>query len=173
MYADYHLNQKNSFGINVGYIYINPRFEVFFLSPDQGTYPGTVWEGAVFRGNYKRSFSRNAKKYFEFQFIYKTLHYRNQYFENYVDHDYYRFRRDEHANLFGLDALWGKHFLPFHSRMDLELFGGIGFRGRIRHYTTISSSPEIANPLGSFVLKQFYIEPLFGFKIGFNCFLKK
>lgn len=173
IYADYCLNDKNSFGINVGFIYPNSRFKVFILSSDQGTNPGTVWTGMVFRANYKHCWVNRLKKYWEVQVIYKTLSYHNQSFVNWIDDNPYDFTRNENAYLIGLDAINGKHLTKYDSHVNLELFWGIGARYRKRNYTNLSTNVPFAYPLGSFILEQFYPTLIFGFKFGFNCFLKK
>ncbi len=173
IYADYCMDEKNSFGINVGVIYANPTFKVFILSPDQGTYPGTVWNGMVFRADYKHCWVNQLKKYWEVQVIYKTLSYHNQSFVNWIDDNPYDFSRNEKAYLIGLDAINGRHFLKYDSHLNLELFWGIGARYRKRNYSNLSTNVPFAYPLGSFTLEQFYPTLIFGFKVGFNCFLKK
>ena len=148
IYVDYFFAKRHSIGFGIGDIYANNAFKVNFLSGDQGAYPGTVWNGFVARLNY-----------------------------NIPDHDNINyFVRSEHASLFGVDCFFGYHLTKPQSNLNIELFYGIGFRYRIRNYTTISStypSPGITDkvqPVWTFVLNQTYPTIIFGLKIGFKSF---
>lgn len=172
LYADYSINKRSSFGFNFGYIYANPKLKVFILSRDQGTYPGTVWNGLVFRADYKRANKYADNKFWEVQAIYKILNYRNQGFDNVEDDESYFFKRNENAWLLGLDAINGRHLTKPESIFNSEIFWGLGFRYRVRNFTTLSSRFNVP-PVGSFQLQQFYPTIIFGLKIGFNVFIKK
>ncbi len=176
LYVDYCYKERHSVGVNVGRIYKNKAFEVNFLSGDQGTNPGTVWDGWVSRVNYKVYFSRKRKQFAGVEFLYKSLSYSNEVFENGIGEGRNRFVRNEKANVYGFDHLYGIRLTPPSWKYYAELLGGVGLRVRDRRYTTISS--ENINyhvhlePLGDFRLVQVYPYSFITIKMGFNVFPK-
>jgi len=176
IYVDYYFGKRHSIGFNIASVYANPAFKVFILSPDQGTYPGTVWNGTVGRINYKAYLAKDKRSYAGVTVIYKTLSYRNQSFVNVKEDAANTFVRSENAFLWGVDFVIGHHFDVPSSRINVELFCGGGYRYRERNYTTISSSGYNyggPKPCGSFQLNQSYSTVVLGLKVGFKTFFGK
>ena len=177
IYIDYCYKEKHSFGISIGQIYANPRFYVNILSIDQGTNPGTVWNGIVTRIDYKYHFPNNKQLYMGVDLLYKSLSYSNMSFLNSNDggRATNTFIRNENATVNGIDWLVGRHFSSIEKIVDIEMFWSIGYRYRVRNYTTISSTingfagPQ---PLGSYTLYQKYPMFTIGLNMGFNTFYK-
>lgn len=171
--VDYCFNKKHSFGLNAGYIYANPAFKVFYFSPNQDTYPGTVWEGIVTRFNYKY-YTSGKQEYIAGQITYKSLSYRNQSFRNLQGDNVNSFTRSEDTYLIGVDILMGQHLKSsMTSKTNIELFYGFGIRYRGRNYTTSSSHYSYysnAVAIGAFHKTQAYPMVTFGLKIGLNTF---
>ncbi len=177
MYIDYTFRKKHSFGICGGYIYANEYLQVNLLSTDQGSNPGTVWNGAVFRFNYKNYFSPKMRHYFGVEFLYKSLSYSNMQFSNSIgERGSNSFYRSEKANLYGLNLLYGYHITSVEQIFNLEWFCGISYRQRIRNYNTMTSTVQGSfqnpQPIGEYTLHQVYPFVFIGFKIGFNAHFK-
>ncbi len=175
-YLDFFISKKHSFGINFSSIYANKAFEVFFLSQDQGDYPGTVWNGLGTRINYKYYYSRTESNFFSLQVLYKNIYYRNQKFINLWGDNDNTFVRSEDAFLLGIDLLHGTHLKKITSNFNFEIFYGLGIRYRERNYTTISSNAAYfpyPKPVGTFTLRQTYPTIIFGLKIGVTTFITK
>jgi hypothetical protein len=176
LYVDYCYKERHSIGVNVGRIYKNRVFEVNVLSGDQGVNPGTVWNGWVSRINYKVYYSKKRKQFAGVEFIYKSLSYSNQSFSHGISEGRNVFVRNEKAEVYGADLLYGQRLTPANWIFNVELVGGIGFRVRDRRYTTISSINNNYHrplePLGSFRIIQAYPYPFVAIKVGINIFPK-
>ena len=108
--------------------------------------------------------------------MYKSLSFSNAKFFNQCGRDTHRnyFTRSENTNEFGLTILYGVRLISLEKLLDIEVFCGMGYRKRIRNYTTTESTGAGCDnqPLGSFNLNQDYPMVVVGFKIGINTFFK-
>lgn len=178
LYVDYCYKERHSIGVNAGRIYRNNNFRVNWLSSDQGTNPGTVWDGWVTRINYKYYYSKRRRQFVGVEFLYKSLSYSNQSFTNMYMEQTNTFIRNEKASVYGWDLLYGQRLTPVNWIFNVEFFAGIGYRLRYRNYTTISSETsnyyhQTPKPLGNFSITQKYPFSLVGIKIGINTLQNK
>ena len=183
LYIDYCKNKRHSIGINIGSIYPNPelQFKNIYMINKSDT-PCDVYNGMVSRINYKYYFSDERNQYFSPGFIFESLRYSNVTFTNRDGQGYYfNFTRSETSHVFGADIIYGNHFVRTEKKINIEFFVGLGFRFRIRDYTTTSCDTIYYNPhqpgyqvipLGTFRYDQTYPILNIGLKIGINTFFK-
>ena len=193
---EYKIFHYHSIIFSIGKVFANENHNstLVMLSPNQDTWPFLAYNGMDYklgyRFNYHVNYTLNIPINSQFvikntldlyigpQIILKDLNYRNKEFMN--DHgpdegtDY--FERSEDATVKGVNIVIG-------FRVNTELlhgiiiygncFGGIEYRYRYREYTTHSSSNSMVPlpenhpvPLGSYTLKQNYIVPIIGIKLG-------
>lgn len=176
IYVDYGLKKRHSFGFGIANVYVNQLFIPDFLSDDQSTFPGAVWHGIAARVNYKAYFLRSRRLYLCIQVLYKSLSYTNQTFINDYDDNLDYFTRNETAYSWGADLLLGHLITGIKAKIDVDVFYGIGWRYRVRNYTTTFNNGDpgaYQQPLGSFQLIQNYPSFVFGIKVGYNFFVGK
>jgi hypothetical protein len=192
LFADYCYKERHSFGISVGQIYANPAFKISF---SHNNYYPFAYYGFVTRLNYKYYYSKKRKQYVGAEFLYKNLSYTDKTFtvtERDTRNEYI-FVRSETASIYGINILYGCHFIPLEKKCDLEMFCGVGYRHLIRNYTTISSRytvfipspssgggpntnqpyPASPMPIGTFQDIKDYLTITIGLKIGVDAFFRK
>ena len=180
VYMEYKPFRHHTFGVSIGHIYYNPAFEVFVLSPSQNDFPGTVYNGTVYRINYSYVLE-NKRKYESYvgaQLIYRDMYYNNQYFTDGA-REYVEYWRNEKANVFGFDFVYGRNrYLRLNKYCALlfNTFYGVGWRERHRTIDTYDikwnggsgSKPTDPPQLGNETKTQKYLVPVFGLKLGFQ-----
>ena len=178
IFIDYCYISQHSLGMSIGQIYANPWFYDNRLSADQSLHPGAVYNGVVFRFNYKYYFSYDHNQYLGLEYYYKKISYDNFTFTDatYGSTSQDKFVRTENASVKGFNFLYGYHLAPIESMIDIEFYGGVGFRHKYRSYFTIENViPDYEyypQPLGAFEVKRNYPILFVGFKIGIDRWFK-
>lgn len=176
LYAEFSPFKHHVFGVSVGQIINNRKWEVFPLSPSQNEFPGTVYSGNVYRIKYSYVFQkwRSFDYYLGAQYIYRDMYYNNKNFRDGGD-SYRDYSRNEKANVFGFDLISGLNwYLSFnkHFAVLTNLYSGFGWRERHRdietYYIDYHGGPREKDPprLGNETKTQRYLVPVLGLKFG-------
>lgn len=171
--AEYRLNKHIAIGIAPALVAASKTFGVNPISASQDQHPGRVYNGYSIRG-FTKLYLKKDWRYFEFALIYKSLHYDSVSFSDIVNKDGQDYFRNEKANVFGADILYG--FELGRGRKNIlfaDPYFGFGIRIRDRNYTTYDShlTPGSGGystppPNGAFHTQQSYLVLVAGFKIG-------
>ena len=175
LYADIKLSKHDVLGISIGQIYYNKMFKVDIISPNQATWPGTVYHGFVGRVyyNYIIKSNKHHNLYLGADFIYKNIAYDNVEFVNSAgDRGENHFIRSEQTHTLGWDFIIGnKHFLNYKSKnvkLFINTFCGFSIRNKDRNIDTFSSYGYFDDftPTGKTNELQNDVIPIVGIKIG-------
>lgn len=180
---DYVRDYRNSIGINAGYVY--EFWSDNGLVTDQaGDWPACVYNGMAYRLNYKYYIFHSRRVYLSPQLIYQNLSYTNHSFSDFDRWGtQYFIVRSETAKVYGMDFIIGFHIRKPQAKLNLEVFGGLAYRHRIRDYNTIGSYyytaaygrdyfTDTKHPIGLYHQEQDYPMITIGLKIGINTFFK-
>ncbi len=177
--VEFGINKYIAIGISGGIIHTNPIFSASPLSPSQAEWPGTVYQGSVGKFNLKIYPMGKLSGYWNVQFIYKSMYYRNvEFFDMYQgEHDYATYTRSEDAYVRGISVMHGHEYAFAKGFMYLDFYYGLGFRQRERNITTLTCNREPSGipkpPLGKSTLSQSFPVLEVGLKMGFNFQKKK
>lgn len=140
--AEVRINSYLSAGVAGGIITYDPLFDPLVLSPNQGDWPGTAYNGYSLRANFKVHPNKNKNGYWSLQGVYKSMSYRNHsFYDMYGEHEYANYTRSEDAYVLGLSIVHGHEFNVVKGWLYLDIFYGLGFRVRERSIYTLSSDP--------------------------------
>jgi len=183
--TEWMINKRNRVGFDLGYVYPGNIWKINPTADPQGDFPGNLYHGTLIRA-YEKLFFKSGKNYFAYQVVLKWISYSNQTFADEMeDGVYIDYLRSEKNFTYGFDLLFGYNptfkNLPL---INLDFFYGLGFRYRNRKVNTIDSyystdgsrlygpSPPPQDPIGSFKVKQAYMVPVLGIRLGFNVKIK-
>lgn len=173
---EYPICRRITLGINFAVSQPQSDYYVNPLSSAQANWPGTIYYGYAWRFNCKLFDKNKAARYTAFQFVVKSLWYRDVEFydqpSEYGDNGVY-YTRNEDETVFGLDIVRGHEYSIIHDAILIDYYYGIGFCNKLRHIDTWDiSSPFIGAvddiSYGYSFQNKILPTPILGIRIGFN-----
>lgn len=140
------------------------------LSPSQWDYPILVYHGPIVRYGISFKYDYNSKKehpktlYFNIGMTNKKLSYKDIRTYDYQGDEEFDYRRDENANVMGIDFLLGKKSYLFKKRrFYLDWHLGIGHRWKTRDFVCYEGFMQ-----GTYHQTQYYSVFIAGISIGYQ-----